>query len=562
MPSFYEFDSFRLDPVRRVLLRDGEPVALKPKAFETLLALVERHGEVVEKHDLITRVWPDSFVEESNLTQHISLVRKALGESPQERRYIGTIPGRGYQFVAAVQELMDEPDGAPQTATEAPPPTETQTDDTADGRHTTTTHVPVALPARHWRPRTPLLAACLLLAVAAALLLYFRFTQHSAAGQPIRTLAVLPFADAGGGDEYLRLGLTDALITRFSGLKQIAVRPTSDVLKYKSGVPDARGAAEELGVDAVVVGVMQRAGERVRVTAQMIRARDGATIWAQTFDERWDNLFAVQDAIAARLGDAIAPPLSGEERAKLAKPYTRDVEAFRLGSLAIMVWRETWDWTTANELFQRSRALDDSSVNLHQSYGIFLASQGRVDEGIKELQRTLESHPNNLSLMNVLGTFYIYAHRYDDAIKQNQAVLRLNAIHTSALNGIGWAYALKGNYTEAINTLEKATRLDVRTDVNTLAFLGYAYAAAGKREQAQAVLVKLGELQQQGHGSWGAMAVVYVALGEREQAFAHLEKALAAHEWWLSSLKVNPLFDPLRADPRCADLIRRTGLSP
>src|SRR5919112_418389 len=95
---FYSFGPFLLDASRRALLREGRPVPLKPKAFETLLALVRSRGRVVGKDELMRQLWPDSFVEEANLTQQVSLVRKALGDDPKEPRFIVTVPGRGYSF--------------------------------------------------------------------------------------------------------------------------------------------------------------------------------------------------------------------------------------------------------------------------------------------------------------------------------------------------------------------------------------------------------------------------------------------------------------------------------
>lgn len=251
----YEFDSFRLDARRRLLLRGGDPVRLTPKAFETLLALVRGGGRVVRKDELLAAVWPDSFVEEGNLSQNVFLLRRALGEGKGEHRYILTVPGAGYRFVPHVRP-GDEGAGEPATA-----------DDRAVG---------------------------------------------SVAVLPFEPLS------GEDGDKSFGRGLADALITRLCRLRAVNVLPTSAALRLAGPWREGRGAAGGLAADAVLEGLYQRGGAQLRVSVQLVRVRDEVTLWAARFDEEFTNLFAFQDSVSEQVAAALAPVLGGRERPRLA----------------------------------------------------------------------------------------------------------------------------------------------------------------------------------------------------------------------------------------------------
>jgi DNA-binding winged helix-turn-helix (wHTH) protein len=182
-----EFGPFRLDPERRLLLRDGEPLALTPKTLDTLLVLVRERGRVVTKRELMERLWPDVVVDENNLTQQISTLRKILGERPDEGKYIRTVPGHGYRFVADLRKR--------------------------DARTPVTARVAWLV--------IPLVAIVVALVVLAA-----------SRSRPQRSIAILPFKALGAGDEYLGIGMTDVLITRLSNAGGIVVRPTRAVRRF------------------------------------------------------------------------------------------------------------------------------------------------------------------------------------------------------------------------------------------------------------------------------------------------------------------------------------------
>jgi DNA-binding winged helix-turn-helix (wHTH) protein len=258
---YYDFAHFRLDAVERLLLQDGEVTPLTPKGFEILLLLVRNRGRVLTKEELIKAVWPDSFVEESNLARNISTLRQVLGG----RHFIETVPRRGYRFAASVREVWQEN---------------------------------AAIQPAHPADTT-------------------RAIIHS--------VAVLPFQplSAEECDACLGLRIADALITRLSGLGQLIVRPTSAVRKYTDPEQDPVAVGGELKVDAVLGGSLQQSGERIRVTTQLLSVRDGAPLWGAQFDAHFTDIFAVEDSLSAQVISALKSQLMGEEKSLGAHPGHR-----------------------------------------------------------------------------------------------------------------------------------------------------------------------------------------------------------------------------------------------
>jgi DNA-binding winged helix-turn-helix (wHTH) protein/TolB-like protein len=249
---FYEFGPFRLDAAEQLLLRDGNVVPLTAKVFDTLLLLVENSGHAPEKEELLQKVWPDTFVEEGNLSQNISVLRKALGDNTADTRYIETIPRRGYRFIANVRETRE-----------------------SEIR-------PVRQDRRRW-----LTAAIVALAVTAgAAFLWTRNGFERKDTAAIRSLAVLPFKalQPGPEDDLLGLGIADGVITKISQIGALRVRPTGAIRKYASRPDDPLEAARELRVDSVLDGTFQRAAGRLRVSLNLLRTGDGSSLWAESFD--------------------------------------------------------------------------------------------------------------------------------------------------------------------------------------------------------------------------------------------------------------------------------------
>ena len=326
--SFYEFGSFRIDRRERLLLHDGAPVPLPPKVYDTLLALVTRSGHIVEKEELMRAVWPDTFVEDANLTVNISALRKVLGEGESEHHYIETVPRRGYRFVSPVIEVRND---SPDSYEEANPKPhliledERKVDATKEESADLTF---VQARSRGWV--WPLIGVFVL--VGLGVIAYYAWVRRAERGLKVRSIAVLPFKPlvADNRDEPLEMGMCDALITRLSGLHQLIVRPTSSVVHYNKPGQDSLTAGRELGVDALLDGFVQKSGDKVRVTAQLLRVSDGKHLWSAQFNENFTDIFAVEDSISKQMVEALLLNLTGEEQRRVTKHYTENIEAYEL----------------------------------------------------------------------------------------------------------------------------------------------------------------------------------------------------------------------------------------
>jgi len=266
----YRFGSYSLDAEERVLLRNGQPVTLPPKDLETLLVLVERAGHIVEKEELLDRVWPGVFIEEGNLSRRIFNLRQVLGDSADERPYIETIPKRGYRFIAMLQEDADD--------SAAPEVVDAQTSERAQ----TTARLSQKKHFWLW-----LLALSVALALTAVLLSRHFWPLHSASPQKMM-LAVLPFENLSGDahEDYFADGLTEEMIAQLGQLQpaKLGVIARTSIMRYRGTKETVAQIGRELGVRYLLEGSVRRGGERVRVTAQLIQVGEQTHLWAETYE--------------------------------------------------------------------------------------------------------------------------------------------------------------------------------------------------------------------------------------------------------------------------------------
>jgi TolB-like protein len=288
----YEFHDFRVDPQQRLLLAaaTGEAVPLTPRAFDTLLYFIEHPGQLLDKAVLMKAIWPNLVVEENNLNQSISTLRRVLKENPGEHRFIVTEPGRGYRFVAPVTMIAIPPE-----ARRLPP------DNKADR------------------------------------------AQASPAGASgaARSIAVLPFANLtrDPDKEYFSDGMAEELIHQLGRVPGLKVPSRTSVFAYRGRAIDVRQIARELDVEAVLEGSVRSAGERVRVTAQLIDGRSGFQLWTQSYDRQFGDLFKLQDELAAAILGAL--DIDSKEAAGQLAPPTDDVEAYHLDLQARAIFFST-----------------------------------------------------------------------------------------------------------------------------------------------------------------------------------------------------------------------------
>ena len=609
-PSFYEFGPFHLDPLRRRLLLNDTPVPLTPKAFELLLVLIERREKVIGKDELIDKLWPDTVVEEANLTVNMSALRKALGENPSEHRYIVTVPGRGYRFVAAVSEVWDEAsdliveehrsasiiieqedDGEIERQRDG----ETEREEEAEGikeRRVISPAPHLSLPSA-LPPSLPLsvppssalslpsarskfhpgtmLAVAGVLVVAITAVGYFWIWGRSKSGtEAVKSIAVLPFKplDADQTEDYLGLGMADALITRLSNLQQIIVRPTSAVRKYHSAEYDLLTTGRELRVEAVLEGSIQRLEDRVRVTVQIVSVADGRPLWAQKFDEKFTDIFTIEDSISRQVAEALALELTGADRARLAKRNTENGDAYQ----AYLKGRYYWNQRTPDSLkkgidyFRQAIAHDPryaaAYAGLADSYTllgiqeVILPKQGfqearaaatkalEIDPQLSEAQTSLAHislHGWNLSAANQefkraleLNPHYSNAHHWqaeyfsalgrgDEAVAAEKRSLEIDPLSLIISTDLGWHLYFARRYDEAIAQYRQTLELDRNFALAHLR-LGQVYAQTRKYQEAIAELTQAVTLSGRSTEAVSALGRAYALAGEREKAQVSLDE--------------------------------------
>jgi DNA-binding winged helix-turn-helix (wHTH) protein/TolB-like protein/Tfp pilus assembly protein PilF len=642
--SSYEFGPFQLDAARRRLLRDGQVVALTPKAFELLLALVENRQRVLDKSELMERLWPDSFVEETNLTQNISTLRKALGESPQQHHYIVTVPGRGYRFVAEVRGPIEESlELLAHTVTRSRIVVD-EVAETDQVKDTSSELMPVAgLTIRHRSALIWLLLLILVISSIVALLWLSNGRKSEPTIASVKSIAVLPFKpiDQEKRDAYFELGMADALITKLSGLREIIVRPTTSVRKYADVEQDAVAAGRELQVEAVLVGSTQRLDDRVRVTVQLINVSDGRPLWAYKCDDYCTDIFTSQDTISERVSAVLELQLTGEERQRLVKRYTANTDAYLLYQQGRFWWgkrteeglRKSKDYleqaiqkdpgyalayagladtygslsehgflepheaaakgraavakalaiddqlaeahaSLAGELcyldrdfakaepeYKRAIELNTNYAMAHYFYGSFLSLTGRHTQAIEEKRRARELEPTSSLTSWGVGWALYNARQYDEAIEAFRQTIQMDPSYGLALKFLGQSYLQKHIVDQAIAALQEAVKLDP-AHTGCMASLGYAYAMAGKRTEAHQILEKLKELEARRQVEQPYhLAILYTGLGDKDQALLYLERTFEKDPEFLVYIKVEPLLDSLRSDPRFEDMLRRLGLA-
>jgi DNA-binding winged helix-turn-helix (wHTH) protein/TolB-like protein len=340
----YEFGPFRLDPARYVLLRNGEPVHLPPKAFDVLSVLVRSAGRVVEKRELMDAVWPGLFVEEGNISVMIHIVRRALGCGHGGQKYIETVSKRGYRFSSTIRLVDAElarPAEPPSTASAAELPVQSGASTSVTSGNSIESAPSEALTllrleegsngSRHWMwIAFALIVLPLLILVLKRAHLRSTFKPWSN-GEAIHPLAVLPFSvlSQKRQDAYLGLAMSDAITTRLDNNADIVIRPTSAVEKYVGTSNNPITAGREQLVDAVLDGHIQITADRIRLTVQLVHVGDGASVWGATFDGKYSNLFSAQDAMAEEVVRSIQLQLTGVEQKQFVRRSTENSDAYR-----------------------------------------------------------------------------------------------------------------------------------------------------------------------------------------------------------------------------------------
>jgi len=667
--QFHRFGIFTVDTDQKVLLRDGILLPLAPKVFDTLLILVEDSGRIVAKEVLMNRLWPDTFVEEANLTFNIQQLRKALGDDARHPRFIETVARRGYRFIAPLEEPLDG-----NVASIAMAPARVGAADsqlivggeefTSDVDSAKSTKIETrgakkpdrALKATTWADilhtsrRQRLLAATAVVVILAAVgwLLLLRH-RSSAQPQPVPgrlMIAVLPFQNLTGdsAQDYFSDGLTEEMITQLGNLdpEHLGVIARTSVMQYKNSKKTIDQIGRELQIQYVLEGSVRRESDRVRITAQLIQMKDQSHVWAREYDRDLVHLLSLQGEIAREVTDELHRTLGGRTRTEPASQTSaapRSYEAYDLylkgeyffnqrsvagfqqaidffqqatskdpdyarayagladcyaliggysqhpepdfmpkaraaaqravelddnlaeahTALALIVQNYDYDWQTSENEFRRAIELNPNYATAHHWNAEHLTWLGRFDEALRESERARQLDPLSLIIRADNGATLYYARQYDQAIAQFSAVREMDPNFPRA-GLIRFAYEQKGLFVNALDEIEKWRRA-YGDQPWSWSELAYVYGRSGQQAQAHHALQKLLQLDQRQPVDPATIVWAYVGTGDKDQAFAYLERAYSQHSSTIVTLKVEPRFDPLRSDPRFEDLLRRVGLN-
>lgn len=624
----FQFGVFELDVKAGELRKHGVKVKLQEQPLRVLVNLLEHAGEVLAKEELQQQIWPsDTFVDfDHGLHSAITRLREALGDSSESPRFIETFARRGYRFIAPVKVIGTI--SPTESTTERPKP-ESRT-------------------RLKWLGSSAMAG---LLGGAVLLAIFLGFDLDGARGwlrrrsnPPIGALAVLPLENLSGdpAQEYFADGMTDAVITDLANIGALRVISRTSVMRYKHTQKSVPEIARELNVDAIVEGSIERTGNRVRISAQLIRAATDQHLWAEAYDQDMSDMLRVQEEIARSIAREIQIKLTPQEQALLTKGRPVDPQAYELYLKGRYFWTKAtkesiekamglfreaiakdptyaspfsgladcytvlgvsfgvgslsssqatsqarsaaekaiqlddtlaeghnslantrlffdWDWVGSETEFKRALELNPGYASAHHWYAHLLMAEGRVNEALAESKRALDldvlSPVTNLHL----GWHYVYTRQYDLAIDQLRKTLELDPSYGYAYWYMARAFEQQGKYSDALQALNKAQGL-LKGNTAVAADIGHIYAVSGDKVAAFKIVKQLSALPQDTYISPMEIALIYVALGRKTDAFQWLEKAYAERSDLLIYLNVDPRLDSIRSDPRFQDLLRRVGL--
>jgi len=577
--KIYEFKGFRLEVAQRRLLYEGQPVSLKPKVFDLLLYLVEMRGQLVVKEELMKEIWPDTIVEENNLTVSMSNLRKTLGDNPGNPQFIETVPRRGYRFLSEVIEVSSE-----LSATEEVRPTETTFQD---------------------------------------------------------SLAVLPMQspDSDPNLQYLCQGIAESITDMLSRIPNLRVLASSTVLRFIKKDVDPQAVGLQLNVRSVMTIRVMRLEDKLIIRSELVKVSDGSQLWGQQYNRTPSDILVIQHDLARAISESLKFKLSGQEQISLAKQPTENIDAYNLylrgryfwnkynkewvlkaieafeeaiaidahyalaycgladayfrlsnvhfpprevlpkakeaalkaveidddlpeahSSLALVHVYYDQDWIRAEQEFKRALELNPKLISAHQRYGSYLIYMGRFEESLRHYETALEIDPFSLqSNMNLATTYYLRG-EYDRAVEHLEKTIELEPNYMPTHFVLGCVYIQQGRLEEAIAEFQLIYKLDEEAYL-TLGFMGYAHALANQREEAETILNILQDISKRKYVSPYSMLVIHLALGPEERVFELLDRLYEERNDWLVWLKVSPELRSISNDSRFKELLRRVGFT-
>jgi len=579
----YEFNGFRLEGSQRRLLYNGQPVPLKPKILDLLIYLVTMRGQLVVKDDLMREVWPDTIVEENNITVSMSILRKTLCDRI-DQQFIETVPRRGYRFVAEVTE------------------------------------VPLDLTAV--RGSGPLALSTTVI-------------QE----ELIDSLAVIPMESPGNDPnvEYLSDGITESIINMLSRIPKLRVLACSTVFRFKRKYIDPQEVGVQLNVRAVMMIRVLRLGEKLIIRSELVKVSDGSQLWGEQYNRTPSDILAIQDEIAKAITENLKFTLSSHDQVRLTEKATANIEAYNLYLRGRYFWNKyTKEWVMkaidafkeailidshyalaycgmadayfrlsnvyfppaevlpkAKDAALRAIEIDDNLAEAHSSLGLVKVYYDHDWIGAEsELRKALKLNPQLLSAHQRLGSYLTFMGRFEESIRYYESALAFDPFSLQVNMNLATTYFLRGEYERSLNHSAKTIELEPNympihflmgcnyIELNRLSeaieefqfiykldeeaylalgFMGYAHALAGQRAEAETLLNILEEISHRKYVSPYSMLVIHLALGPRDRVFEILDRLYEERNDWLVWLKVSPELKGLRADGRFRNLLRRIG---
>ena len=481
------------------------------------------------------------------------------------------------------------------------------------------------------------LAAAALAIIGIAALVYFFYPAASSG--TINSIAVLPFANAGGDPnlEYVSDGVSESLINSLSQLQRLRITARTTAFRYKGREIDPQQVGRELNVRAVLMGRVRQVGDTMNIQVDLVDATTGAQLWGEEYNRKLSDILAVKQDISREITDKLRLRLTGDEQKQISRRDTTNAEAYQsylrgryhwnkrtgdelkkaieqfqqaidrdpnyalayagladcymlleqyagvptsetaaktraAAERAIAIddslaeahtslafhYHQSWRWEESEKEFKRAISLNPNYPTAHHWYQILLGALGRHDEALAEIKRALELDPLSPVLEVNIGEDYVRMGDLDSAMEHAKRLVQLDPNFPLAHQVYGAVYLKQRRYAEAIGEFQQ----DVTNDRSAfaLSYLGHAYAMAGRRDEAMAVLKELEGMYNKRESLPQYQAAVYAGLGDKDQAFAWLEKGFQARSATLVFLAIDVTYDPLRSDPRYADLLRRMGL--
>jgi TolB-like protein len=578
-------DGLELDRRAYEVRRLGRSLKLERIPMELLLLLVERRGELVTREEIVEHVWgKEVFLDtDSAINGAIRKIRQVLKDDPEKPRFVQTVTGKGYRFVAPI--------------------------DAQSGLQTKT-----------------------------------RGHASDHEGAKIR-LIVLPFENLSGAPEhaYFSDGLTEEMITEIGRLypHRLGVIARSTTMRYRNLGKSIQDIRRELGVHYILEGGVRRVADRVRVSVRLIQASDETNLWAETYERSLADVLRLQADIARTTASEIRLTLTREQQVHLgtgrvvnpealdayfkgrycwnrrteegltkavnyfnqaiskdpefAAAYSGLADAYSIlgtyGALSpkdaflpakaaagraleidntladahtSLAWASflfDWNWSVTDKHFERAIELNPNYPTAHFWRGVYLSSMGRISEALVEMHRAQELDPLSLPVVAIGGWIFCLARQYDQAIEQSQKALIMDPNYALAHFYMGLALEQKGMLKQAIAEFHKGFTLSGGGPLY-LAYLGHAYAVAHEKHKAEEALHELKNLSKRKYVSAFGMALLYAGLRDKKEAFAWLQKAYDERACLPLFLKMDPAFDSLRSDPRFEQMLSHIGLPP